>query len=212
MTRIYALSAAALVAALLGTMGYLALSGAGGGDDRFAQCRASQVAGGAGAIGGPFELVDAGGRTVTDAEVITEPTLLYFGYTFCPDVCPFDTARNAQAVDVLEEMGVAAQPVFITVDPARDTPEVVGEFSQYIHPKMIGLTGSDAQVRAAAQAYRAYFNRHEDPDDPYYLVDHSTFTYLVLPGHGFVEFFRREATPEDMAEATVCFVEAAARG
>jgi protein SCO1 len=209
MTRIYAISAAALVAALLGAMGYLALTGARSGDDRFAQCRATQISGGAGALGGPFELVNAEGRTVTDAEVITEPTLLYFGYTFCPDVCPLDSARNAQAIDVLQERGIGAQSVFVSVDPARDTPEVMGDFASYIHPRMIGLTGSDAQVRQAAQAYRAYFNRHEDPDDPYYLVDHSTFTYLVLPGHGFVEFFRREDTAEQIATTAACFVDAA---
>ena len=204
--RIVAISAAAVVAAGLGVASWFALSG---GDDRFAQCRSGQVAGGAGAIGGPFELVNAKGETVTDAQVIIEPTLLYFGYTFCPDVCPFDASRNAQAVDILAERGISATPVFITVDPARDTPEVVGEFAQ-MHPKMIGLTGSDEQVRAASQAYRTYFRRNEpEGDSRFYLVDHSTFTYLVLPGAGFVEFFRREDTAEGMADAVACFVEAA---
>lgn len=205
--RAYAISAVALVAAMLGGIGYMILTGPEG-DDRFASCRTGQVAGGAGAIGGPFTLVDGAGRTVTDAEVITEPTLLYFGYTFCPDVCPLDTARNAVAVDLLAEQGISATPAFISIDPERDTPEVVKEFSAAIHPKMIGLTGSPEQVRAASQAYRTYFKKQEDGDG-YYLVDHSTFTYLVLPGDGFVEFFRRETTPEEMAEATACFVRAA---
>ncbi|WP_298840895.1 SCO family protein [uncultured Roseobacter sp.] len=176
--------------------------------DQFAQCRASQIAGGAGSIGGPFELVNASGETVTDKDVITEPSILYFGYTFCPDVCPLDTARNAEAVDILAERGITATPVFITVDPARDTPEVVGDFAYNLHERMIGLTGSDAQIKAASEAYRTYYKAHEG-DDEFYLVDHSTFSYLVLPEQGFVEFFRREATPEQMADTVACFVESA---
>jgi protein SCO1/2 len=207
MTRIYAISAVALVAAMLGGIGYMILTGPSG-DDPFAQCRTTRIAGGMDAIGGPFTLVNAEGETVTDADVITEPTILYFGYTFCPDICPFDNARNADAVDLLAEMGVSATPMFISIDPERDTPEVVGAFAANMHPKMIGLTGSPEQVRAASQAYRTYFRKQEgDPD--YYLVDHSTFTYLVLPGHGVVEVFRRETTPEEMAKAVACFAEAA---
>lgn len=208
MTRLYAGSALALVAVMLGAMGYLAFTRSGPSNDQFAQCRSSQVAGGAGAIGGPFTLVNGEGVTVTDADVITEPSILYFGYTFCPDVCPMDAARNADAIDVLEERGVSATPVFISVDPERDTPEVVAEFADYMHPKMIGLTGSEDQVRAASLAYRTYYNR-QDGDEEFYLVDHSTFSYLVLPDHGFVEFFRRETTPEQMADTVACFAKAA---
>lgn len=171
--------------------------------DQFAQCRASSVAGGA-TIGGPFELVREDGVTVTDAEVITAPTLIYFGYTFCPDICPLDTARNAEAVEILEADGVMATPVMISIDPERDTPEVLAEFTDYLHPRMVGLTGSEAQVKAASQAYRTYYKR-QPADDEYYLVDHSTHTYLVLPEHGFVEFFRRDITAETMAETVACF-------
>ena len=179
----------------------------GFGDDGFAECRASTVAGGAGDIGGPFELVNTEGVTVTEADVLTKPSLVYFGYTFCPDICPLDVARNAQAVDLLAEQGVDVQPVFISVDPKRDTPEVLGNFAANMHEDMIALTGSEAQVKAASDAYRTYFSVR-DTGDEYYMVDHSTFTYLVLPEHGFVEFFRREASPEDMAEQVACFVEA----
>ena len=153
-------------------------------------------------------MVNAAGETVTDAEVITEPSLLYFGYTYCPDVCPLDVARNAVAVETLEEQGMTVTPVFISIDPKRDTPEIVGDFAANIHPRMIGLTGSDEQVKAASQAYRTYYKAHEGDED-YYLVDHSTFSYLVLPGHGFVEFFRREISPDQMAETVACFVDKA---
>ena len=160
----------------------------------------------AGAIGGPFTLVSETGETVTDEDVITGPTLIYFGYTFCPDVCPLDTARNAEAVDVLGEMGHDVKPVFITVDPARDTPEELSYFTDNLHPDMLGLTGSEEQVRVAKQAYRAY-GQAQQGDDEYYLVDHSTFTYLVLPETGFADFYRRDLTPEDMAERVACVLD-----
>lgn len=175
-------------------------------DDRFASCRASAVAGGT-SIGGPFELVNTRGETVTDKDVITKPSIVYFGYTFCPDVCPVDAARNAEAVDLLDEQGRDVTPVFISIDPKRDTPEVLADFTYNMHEKMIGLTGSPEQVKAASQAYKTYYKAHDDGEDEYYLVDHTTFSYLVLPEHGFVEFFRRETTPEDMAQRIGCFID-----
>lgn len=178
----------------------------GRGDDPFADCREGAVAGGAGAIGGPFELVLPSGEAVTDADVITEPTLLYFGYTFCPDICPLDNIRNADAVDLLAEAGYSATPMMISVDPARDTPEVMGQYAANIHDKMIGLTGSEAQVAQAAKAYRAYYKKN-DEDPEFYSVDHSAFTYLVLPGLGFAEFFRRDVSPVQLAERTTCFID-----
>lgn len=197
MSKTVALVAGVAIAALIGGS-YLVSQRSGDPD-----CAETTVAGGA--IGGPFTLVDETGRTVTDADVITDPTLIYFGFTFCPDVCPLDSARNAAAVDILAEQGISATPVFISIDPARDTPEVVRDFTDNFHPKMIGLTGSDEQVAAAAAAYRTFYSK--DGDDPeYYLMQHTTFTYLVLPGQGFMDFFRMEASAEDVARRTACFV------
>lgn len=206
MTRIYALLAAAVVLVAVG--GSVAWTWLRAPDDRYAQCRSSSIAGGTAAIGGPFTLVSETGTTVTEADVITRPSLVYFGYTFCPDVCPFDAARNADAVDILAERGLDVQSVFVTVDPERDTPERMAEFTDFMHPDMLGLTGSVEQVRAATQAYRAYFRKH-DSEDEFYLVDHSTFTYLVLPSEGFVEFYRREVSAEEMARSVSCFIDAA---
>ncbi|WP_370311582.1 SCO family protein [Sagittula sp.] len=209
MTRTLSYAAIGAVVVLLGgtfaaSAGWLDGLFGGSSDDVYANCREGAVAGD---IGGPFELVDKDGNTVTDADVITEPALVYFGYTFCPDVCPFDTARNADAVDLLADHGMSVTPVFITIDPERDTPEAVGEFASNLHPKMVGLTGSAEQIKAASQAYRTYYKK-QDGDPDYYLVDHSTFTYLVLPGAGFVDYFRREVTPEQMADRVACFIEA----
>lgn len=201
MNRTIALSAVAVTAVFLAGTAWFSQRDDG---DKFAQCRSSSVAGGD--LGGPFELVNGAGQTVTDVDVITEPTLIYFGYTFCPDVCPLDVDRNASAVDVLASRGQIVTPVFISIDPKRDTPEVVGDFASNMHPKMIGLTGSPEQVKAASTAYRTYYSAHQAVDDEY-LVDHSTFSYLVLPGVGFVDYFRREVTPDDLADKIGCFVD-----
>jgi protein SCO1/2 len=204
MLRVYAgLAVLATVGVVAGTYLYVRAQRAA---DPFAACREGQVAGGD--IGGPFTLVSETGETVTDAEVLAAPSLVYFGYTFCPDVCPLDLDRNAAAVDILEEMGIEATPVFISFDPGRDTPEQLRSFTDNLHPRMIGLTGTEDQVRAAAQAYRAYY-KVRDPAEEYYLIDHSTFTYLMLPGHGFADFFRREVSADDMARRVACFVQTA---
>ena len=208
MTRLIAITAAAAVILLLGVTYYMTM--VGGDDDQFAQCRASSVAGGAGQIGGPFTLVDETGETVTDKEVIDQPTLIYFGYTFCPDICPLDAARNAEAVDILESRGKVVKPVFISIDPARDTPEVLKEFTDYLHPRMLGLTGSAEQVKAASKAYRTFYQAQKptEGEEDFYLVDHSTMSYLALPEHGFVEFFRRDVSAEQMADRIQCFIDA----
>ena len=175
-------------------------------EDRFSQCRNSKVTGGSGSIGGKLDLVSTDGRAVSEVEIFSQPSLVYFGYTFCPDVCPLHVSRNADAVDMLDERGIQTAPVFISVDPSRDTPEVLTEFAEMIHPRMLAYTGSEEQIRAASNAYKTYYKKQESNDE-YYLVDHSTITYLVLPKFGFVEFFRADTSPEIMAETTACFVE-----
>ena len=198
MTRLTAiLASVATVAVLLVTF----IVTRGGGDA--SQCFSASAAGAS--IGGPFTLVDGDGRTVTDAEVISEPTLIYFGYSFCPDVCPIDNARNAQAVEILADEGYSVTPVFISIDPARDTPEVMGDYVRNFSDKMIGLTGTEEQVKAAADAYRVFYSRGDD-DPEFYLMNHSVFTYLMMPDTGFATFFRREDSPEKVAEEVACAI------
>ncbi len=204
MVRIWAGVAILTIFALLGATWYMGRAPA----DIFAQCRASQVGGGRASIGGPLDLVDENGNAVTDVEIFTKPTLLYFGYTFCPDVCPLDNARNAEALDLLQGQGYDAQAAFISIDPERDTPELMAEFTDYLHEDMIGLTGTPAQVKAASQTYKTFYRKQVDGDPEYYLMDHSTFTYLVFPDIGFVEFFKRDDTPKQMAERAGCFIDA----
>ena len=203
MSRIFAIIAVLVVLSGLGTALFFALRPVP--SDQFAECRTTAVAGGSAAIGGPFELTDHTGQRVTDVDVIDGPTLMYFGYTFCPDVCPLDTYRNAEAVAVLDERGVDVKPVMVTIDPTRDTPESMAAFVGYLHEDMVGLTGTTEEIAAAIKAYRVYAAKNGEGEN--YLMDHSTWTYLMAPKYGFLEFFGRDITPEDMADQVACFVD-----
>jgi protein SCO1/2 len=204
MTRVIAILAAAAVLIGLGVGAFFVLRGQRA--DRFADCRDGMVTGTA-AIGGPFTLTDGNGATVTETEAITRPTLVYFGYTYCPDFCPTDLARNAAAADLLAEEGVDVGQVFITTDPERDTGEVVRDFAAAIHPDLLGLTGTPQQLRSAAQAYKVYARKSGD-DPEFYMMDHSTFTYLMAPEVGFLEVYRSDVRPQALAESASCFVAA----
>ena len=204
MTKTYAILAVVGIAALLGgTAGYIWFAGQG--QNKYAHCASGQVAGGA--IGGPFTLVDQTGTTVTDKEVLKKPSLVYFGYTFCPDVCPLDAQRNADAVDILAQKNIDVTPVFITIDPGRDTPQVLADWTSAISPKMIGLTGTADQIKAVSEAYKTYY-KQQPASDENYLMDHSIYTYLMLPDAGFVEFFDRDITADKMADKVACFINA----
>ena len=202
MTRLYATIGAIFLAALLGgTFAYqkFVLEPA----DPYADCRTGAIAGGP--IGGPFTLVDAKGQTVTDAQVFAKPALVYFGYTFCADVCPLDNARNVEAASLLAAQGLDVTPVFITVDPNRDTPKVMADYTSNIGDALVGLTGTPAQIKTVAQAFKVYYKIPDNPG-PTYDVDHTTLTYLMLPKTGFADFFQRETTAKEMAQRTSCFL------
>lgn len=206
MIRVFAILGAVVTVALVAVVYVITL--APGGKDQFAKCRASAVAGGVSEIGGPFTLISETGETVTDKDVIDRPALIYFGFTHCAAVCSIDAARNAVVIDVLAEQGIDVKPLFISFDPERDTPEVLKNYTDIIHPEMIGLTGNEEQIKNVTRAYRTYHTKM-DPDDEFYQFEHTTFSYLTFPEHGFLEFFRREETPEAVAERVACFVEAA---
>ena len=174
---------------------------------RFEDCMGGRVAGGA--IGGSFELVDHMGKIVSDVEVLDQPTLVYFGYTFCPDVCPMDVARNSTAVEILAESGLLVKPVFITIDPERDTPEYLADFVTNIHPDMIGLTGTVEQVAKVARSFKVFYRKQPSDDPDYYFMDHSTFTYLMMPEIGFVNFLRSDISPQNVADHVACVIKAA---
>ena len=150
-------------------------------------------------VGGPFTLVDGDGRTRTAAEFKGRPLLIYFGYTYCPDVCPTELQTMSEALDLLGDAGKAIHPLFITVDPARDTPAVMKDYVGNFHPTLIGLTGTAEQVETAAKAYRVYYRRAEDGSADDYLMDHSSIVFLMDDKGEYLTHFGRGTTPEAMA-------------
>ena len=153
------------------------------------------------AIGGPFELTTHTGERITSEALIDGPTLIYFGYTFCPDICPIDTQIMVDAVDLLAEQNITVKPVFITIDPERDTPKELSYYAEAMHPTMIALTGSQEDVRTAADAYKVFYQRVDLEDSAAgYLMNHTGYTYLMTPEKGITALFRRDFEPEQIAE------------
>ncbi|HSO41804.1 MAG TPA: SCO family protein, partial [Rhodospirillales bacterium] len=157
---------------------------------------------GAARIGGAFNLVDDDGKAVTDVDFRGRYMLVYFGFTYCPDVCPTSLNRNMQALDLLDEaQAEKVQPILISVDPERDRPAHLKEYVGHFSPTMRGLTGTPEQVAAAAKAYGVYYAKMPNADDSAsYLVDHTSITYLMGPDGRFVQHFRHDLPPNEMAE------------
>ena len=151
-------------------------------------------------VGGPFALVDGDGRPVTDKTWRGKYMLVYFGYTFCPDVCPTTLNAIAEALDRPDPKLSQVQPLFITVDPRRDTQAVVKQYAEAFGKRVIGLTGSAEQIAAVAKAYRVYYAEHrtgKGPDD--YTMDHSSVLYLMGPDGRFIAPVRADQTGKEMA-------------
>jgi protein SCO1/2 len=181
---IYGIIGLVVVLLIMGTGAYVWLSGGGS----------------ASLVGGPFTLEDSAGKQVSDRDFRGKYMLVYFGYTFCPDVCP--TTLN-EVADALEHLGTKAndlQPIFITVDPKRDTPAVVKQYTAAFSPKLIGLTGTPEQIAAVAKAYRVYYAEHRTGPGPNdYSMDHSSILYLMGPDGKFVAPVRADESGKDMA-------------
>ncbi|KAG2823859.1 hypothetical protein PC129_g8455 [Phytophthora cactorum] len=154
-------------------------------------------------LGGPWTLVDCDtGRAVTDASFRDKFSLLYFGFTHCPDICPNELVRIGDVLDKMEaEKSPEIVPLFVTVDPKRDTIAQMQAYKVDFHPKLKMLTGTREQVADIAKAYRVYFSKADenDDDDDDYLVDHSIVMYLVGPDGQFLDFFTQNARVEDIA-------------
>lgn len=153
-------------------------------------------------LGGPFSLIDETGARVTNETFRGRFMLIYFGFTYCPDVCPTELAKMAAALDLLGDAAEEVVPILITVDPERDTPAALAQYTDLFHPRLIGLTGTEAEIAAAARAYRAYYAKvrtGQAPDE--YTMDHSAFIYLMGRRGEFVALFNPETTAEQMAEA-----------
>lgn len=154
-------------------------------------------------IGGPFRLVDHDGRAVTESDYHGTFLLIVFGYTSCPDVCPTELQVMSQAMDRLGGLASQVRPIFVTIDPARDTVAVLKDYMVNFHARFVGLTGSEAQIAAVAKAYRVYYAKARQRDakaDDDYLMNHSSYIYLMDPAGELLSLFRFGTKPERMAE------------
>lgn len=160
------------------------------------------ASGGRALIGGPFTLTNHKGETVTEASFAGRHMLIYFGYSYCPDICPMSLQTMTAAYDLLSpEQQAEIEPIFITVDPERDTVDAMAEYVALFDPELIGLTGSPDQTDKAAKAYRVYHAKVEDDESAAdYLVDHSSFYYFMGPDGQYLRHFGHDTTEEEMAK------------
>ena len=152
-------------------------------------------------VGGPFELTDQTGHRRTDVDFQGKIVVIYFGYTYCPDVCPTELQSISLALDKIGAAAEAVQPLFITVDPERDTPARLADFVSAFHPRLIGLTGSLAEIRQTAIAYKTFFAKHSIAALGDYSVDHTGFIYLVGRDGRYLGFLPPGLAPDAIADA-----------
>ncbi|MCC3861909.1 SCO family protein [Pseudemcibacter aquimaris] len=156
-------------------------------------------------IGGEFALTNHMGEAVTDKDFLGKYMLVYFGYTYCPDVCPMDLQIMADAMNELDPSLVdQINPVFVSVDPERDTVDVMAEYVGFFHKDMIGLTGTVDQVNNIKKAYRVYSAKADDSAD--YLVDHTSYTYLMDKDGSLLKHFNHGEDPVEMASTITALI------
>jgi protein SCO1/2 len=158
------------------------------------------VSSGTALIGGPFELTDQNGKRVTDRDFRGKYMLVFFGYTYCPDICPGTLQVVSAALDKLGAAGDDITPIFVTIDPARDTQAVMRDYAKSFHPRLVALTGSEADIDKAARAYRVYYAKAKSTgDEKDYLMDHATFLYLMDKDGKFLKHFGATTNPDELA-------------
>jgi len=155
-------------------------------------------------IGGPFTLVDQHGKTVTDRDFRGRHMLVFFGFTHCPDICPAELQVIAASLDELGPKAEEVVPIFVTLDPERDTPEVMADYVKNFGSRFVGLTGSPEAIAEAAKAYRVAFSKFENKDavgDDNYSIDHSAFVYLMGRDGEYITHFNYGAPAAKMTES-----------
>ena len=162
----------------------------------------------AASVGGPFTLVDQDGETVTEETFRGKYMLIYFGFTFCPDVCPTELGVMTSALKALGEDAEKVQPIFITIDPERDTPEVMARYVQLFHPRLVGLTGTPEQIDRVAKSYHVFYRKAADEtSSAEYTMDHSSIVFLMGPDGEYLKLFPPQTPPDKMAEAIASYIE-----
>ncbi len=152
-----------------------------------------------------FNLTHEDGFLISRKQLIDQPSLIYFGYTYCPDICPFDLMRNAEVVELLKNENIKLKPIFISIDPKRDTLQTLKEYTDFHHKDMIGLTGSEKDIKKIKDIFMVYSQMPNDLSDDY-IVNHSTFTYFVLPEIGLATYFTRKDNVKKISETVKCIM------
>lgn len=152
------------------------------------------------AFGGPFTLTDQNGKTVTEKDLSGKYRLIFFGFTYCPAICPTELAKITNAMKGLGDQAANIQPVFISVDPERDTPEKMKSYVSLFHPSLIGLTGTSDQVKQTLKAYKVYAAKVQDDGMSDYTMDHSSFIYFIGPDDRLLHIFKTQDTALQMTE------------
>jgi protein SCO1/2 len=153
-------------------------------------------------VGGPFAMTDQTGKRVTEKDFLGRYMLVFFGFTHCPDICPSGLQVMSAALDSLGEKAAEVTPVFVTLDPERDTPAVLKEYLKSFHPNLVGLTGTPEEVSAIAKAYRVYYQKVTDKDSPNdYTYDHSAIFYLMGKDGKFITPIPHTTSVEEFSKA-----------
>lgn len=150
-------------------------------------------------VGGSYSLLDHNGKKVTDKSFSNKFKIIYFGYTFCPDICPTGMAIISQALDLLGNKAQRIKPIFITVDPKRDNVEIMAEYHNHFHSSFSNLTGTPDQIKHVAKLYRVYYKKSDSTETENYLMDHSSIMYVMSPKGEYMNHFGPEITPEQIA-------------
>jgi protein SCO1/2 len=163
---------------------------------------------GKGPIGGPFSLPDQRGQRVGPAQWRGKVVLMYFGYTFCPDACPTDLSNIAAAIEALGPDGSKVQPVFVTLDPRRDTPAVIGQYVKNFSPRFVALGGTEAEIRRVALSYKVFYEKVQQRGSDHYLIDHTSFTYVLNTDGQYVGYFPPGTSGRRMSEQVTALLAA----
>jgi cytochrome oxidase Cu insertion factor (SCO1/SenC/PrrC family) len=152
-------------------------------------------------VGGSFSLIDQNGRRVTDKDFLGRPMLVFFGFTFCPDICPSGLQVISSALDQLGTAGERIVPIFVTIDPERDTPDQLKSYLASFHPRLIGLSGTATEIIDVAKKYRVYFKKVKDENSSAdYTMDHTTIIYLMDEKGQFAAHFSHATSADKLAE------------
>lgn len=158
-------------------------------------------------FGGPFTLTDHNGKIVTEKSWPGQYKLMYFGFTYCPAICPTELQKITAALNKMGDKAKPVQPLFITVDPERDTAKKMKDYIASFHPSIVGLTGTQAQIDAMLKTYKIYAAKVQDPSMTDYTVDHSTFVYFIAPDGRLLHIFKLDDTADILAATMNAWIE-----